>query len=108
MFDRLNADRIASKQLVAEVRATNDLWDEFPGPNGMRKLTPANMAALLRPFRPAIRSVTIWPPSRMKSDSTGSGKGYFRSTFEIAWAKYCSVNEPGASGKVAYLPFGQK
>jgi hypothetical protein len=87
-FDRLNVDRIASKQLVVEVRAINDLWDACPGPRGTHTLTTGSMAALLRPFRPAIRSVTIWRPSRKRGDSTGSGKGYLRSAFATAWAKY--------------------
>jgi Protein of unknown function (DUF3631) len=108
LFNQLNADRITSKQLVIELRGLNDLWDEFSGPNGARKLTTANMAALLRPFRPAIRSVTIWAPGRKRKDTTGSGKGYFRSQFETAWSRYCSTDEPTASGKVAYLPFGEQ
>jgi hypothetical protein len=103
-FDKLNADRIASKQLVTEVRAIDDLWDEFPGPNGTRKLTTSSMAALLRPFRPAIKSVTIWAPSRKRNDTTGSGKGYFRSQFETAWAKYCSAQQTRRVGQRGAVP----
>ena len=103
-FNQLDANNVLSKKLVAEVRAANDLWDEYSTPHGLRKLTEAGMAALLRPFRPRIKSVTIWPLGRKRTDTIGSGKGYHRSQFTTAWARYCPEedNEP-ASGKVAYL-----
>ena len=69
--------------------AIDDLSDEYSTPHGPRKLTEAGMASLLRPFRPPIRSTTIWAPGRKRNDTTGSGKGYHRSQFATAWARYC-------------------
>jgi Protein of unknown function (DUF3631) len=104
VFNQLDDDSVLSKKLVAEVRAVNDLWDEYSTPHGPRKLTEAGLSALLRPFRPRIKSVTIWAPGRKRTDTIGSGKGYNRSQFATAWARYCPEegDEP-ASGKVAYL-----
>jgi hypothetical protein len=86
--------------LVPEVRAVNDLWDECPTPRGPRKLTEAGMAALLRPFRPRIKSVTVWGPGRKHGDTLGSGKGYHRSQFAAAWARYCPEEDDEPTGKV--------
>jgi hypothetical protein len=104
-FNQLGTDPALSKKLVPEVRAVNELWDEYPTPHGPRKLTEAGMAALLKPFRPRIRSVTIWPPGRKRTDTVGSGKGYYRSQFATAWAKYCPEedDEPATGKVVAYL-----
>ena len=104
-FNQLGADEVFREKLVVTVRAINDLWDEYPTKQGVRKLTGAGMTALLRPFRPPIEAVTLWPPNRKRTDTIGSNKGYRRSQFEIAWAKYCPEekgDEP-ASKIVAYL-----
>ena len=101
VFNQLNVDRVTSEQLVKEIRGINDLWDEYPRPNGTtRKLTTSSMTALLKVFRPRIKSGTIWPRGRKRGDTAGSGKGYLRAAFETAWSKYCSASEPAAPSNV--------
>lgn len=57
IFDMRNAERLASKVLVADLIEHDDLWSEYRGPQGdeqPRKLTQGALADLLRPF--GIRS----------------------------------------------------
>ena len=89
VFDRLRIDRIASTQLVKElleIEASG--WSEYRGQRDdqqPRKLTPGEVAKLLRPFH--IKPKLVWPKERTASDK--SSKGYTRAVFENAWVRYC-------------------
>ena len=78
VFDRLAVDRIPSKILVAELLAldiADGLWQECPREGGPpRKLTDRMLAAMLRPFSIAPR--TMWPLLRQPGDQ--GSRGYLR------------------------------
>ena len=94
VFDRLAADRIPSKILVAELLAldiADDLWMECPREGGPpRKLTDRMLAAMLRPF--GITPRTVWPLRRQPDDK--GPRGYFAEQFESVWAAYCGGGTP--------------
>lgn len=72
VFDRSGTDRLATKDLLAELAADERLpWADEP-------LSPEKLAKLLRPL--GIRSRTV----RFADDTA---KGYLREQFESAWAK---------------------
>jgi Protein of unknown function (DUF3631) len=93
VFLRLGVDRITSSELVIELLATNDQWNDWRDDRPGRKLSQADLARLLRPFR--IRSKSIWPAER----TAGSRKGYTRDQFETVWRNYCSAGTAAQSNK---------
>jgi hypothetical protein len=78
------------KALVEEIE--DSLWVEWRGSRDDQRphrLTEAELALLLRPFR--IRPRTIWPTPR--HPETKSAKGYLRAWFEDAWRSYCRSDD---------------
>ena len=65
IFGRTNCDRAASQQLIAELHDLADgMWLEYRGARDdqpPRKLTPAEMARLLRPFGIVSRALSGRP-----------------------------------------------
>ena len=105
IFGRTNCDRAASQQLIAELHDLADgMWLEYRGVRDdqpPRKLTPAEMARLLRPF--GIKPCTVWPPGG-RNEGGKSRKGYYRQQFEQAWARYCSADgTPAHASKIKHL-----
>jgi hypothetical protein len=93
LFDQKRADRLASAVIVDNLNLLpHGLWVDWRGKQDTdtpRPMTPGIMAKLLAPF--GVRPATIWPLNRT-ADSKSS-RGYHRSQFEDAWARYC---QPGA------------
>jgi hypothetical protein len=88
MFDAHGVDRIKSRELVDALNAIEDgLWSEWRG----RKLTPSELARLLRPLH--IRPRSIW--SGPRGPGVSSAKGYHRADFDAAWRAYCPADEDG-------------
>jgi hypothetical protein len=105
IFNQTAADRIASAVLIkALLEIEESGWDEYRGPRDdqvSRKLTQGEMARLLRPF--GIRPRSVWPPGG-RSKRGASRKGYHRTQFESAWARYCETDgTPAHRSNVAYL-----
>ena len=89
IFDDAGGDRVPSAELIRHLIDREDgSWGEFRGLHGdhsPRALSTGQLAVVLKPFD--IRPRSIWPPgSRERSKSR---KGYLRSQFESAWARYC-------------------
>jgi hypothetical protein len=91
IFNRTGANRMASADLITALLDIEESgWDEYRGmrdDQAARKLTPGEMARLLRPF--GIRPRSIWPQAKRREGDT-SRKGYHRTQFESAWQRYCS------------------
>ena len=88
IFEVRGVDRLASKLLLADLLALDEMWSEWRGVRGdehPRKLTQGAIALLLNPF--GIRPRNIWPLHRTPTDT--SARGYMRSWFEQAWRAYC-------------------
>ena len=99
VFDQLNVDRIAGSELIAEVIAMNDYWNDWRDDRLGRKLTLGDLTRLLRQFH--IQSKSIWPVPR--TPSSRSRKGYTRDQFEAAWRSYCSDGTAAQSKKTMRL-----
>jgi hypothetical protein len=106
IFNRTNADRMASIDLIeALIDIDESGWAEYRGvrdDQSPRKLSPGEMARLLKPF--GIRPRSVWPAAK-RHKGTSSRKGYWRSQFESAWARYCDPADGTAaqSNKIAYI-----
>jgi hypothetical protein len=83
IFDARGLDRQFSKSLVEALNAIEDgPWWEWRGVDGKgqpRRLSQDQLAAILKRFD--IRPRSVWSGGK-------SGKGYYRSQFEPAWAAY--------------------
>jgi hypothetical protein len=104
LFDQKRADRLASAAIVDNLNLLpHGLWVDWRGKHDTdapRPMTAGIMAKLLAPF--GIRPATIWPLDR-NADSKSS-RGYFRSQFEDAWARYCQeADTPTQSSKIMRL-----
>jgi Protein of unknown function (DUF3631) len=90
IFDRTNTDRMASIDLIEALLDIDESgWAEYRGvrdDQSSRKLSPGEMARLLKPF--GIRPRSVWPAAKRRKGT--SRKGYWRSQFESAWEKYCA------------------
>ena len=95
VFETRNIDRISSAALVEALHAAeSDLWQEYRGAHddeAPRRLTQATMARLLARF--GIRPQTVWALGGRQQRGPSS-KGYYRSQFEDAWARYCPAGTP--------------
>jgi len=106
IFNRTGADRMASIDLFEALLDIDESgWAEYRGmrdDHSPRKLTPGEMARLLRPF--GIHPCSVWPVGKRRK-GTSSRKGYWRSQFENAWARYCEPTAGTAAqgSKVAYI-----
>jgi uncharacterized protein DUF3631 len=92
VFDDCGLDRLSSEALLHALRALEAEWSEFRGARGDQqphRLRATELATMLRDF--AIRPHSIWPLNR--TSETKSTKGYRRSQFEEAWARYCSDDD---------------
>jgi hypothetical protein len=102
VFDTLGVDRLASPELVQRLIDLEDgSWVEFRGLRGdqhPRRMSQGLLAMLLRPF--GIRPRTVWPRYRTESRSQ---RGYVRSQFETAWARYCPQPTPQHTSKTKGL-----
>jgi hypothetical protein len=109
IFNRTNADRMASIDLIeALIDIDESDWAEYRGvrdDQSPRKLSPGEMARLLKPF--GIRPRSVWPAAKRRK-GTSSRKGYWRSQFESAWARYCApaAGTAAQSNKIAYIGSG--
>jgi hypothetical protein len=96
-------DRITSAALTEAMHNLDDgHWHDYGGPHDdrpPRKLTQAELARLLRPF--GIRPKTIWPAQRQPGSK--SSRGYVRSQFEAAWARYCPDDTPTQTNQISHL-----
>jgi Protein of unknown function (DUF3631) len=90
IFNRMATDRVTSVDLIASLLEIDEsAWGEYRGEQDSqqpRKLSPGEMARLLRPF--GIRPRSVWPLTK-RHEGASSRKGYYRSQFESAWARYC-------------------
>jgi len=89
-FDARAVDRLPSKILLTALHEMDGgNWCEFRGVRGDQqphRLKDSEIATMLLEFR--IKSRTIWPSNRTAESK--SSKGYRRSQFEEAWARYCA------------------
>jgi Protein of unknown function (DUF3631) len=105
IFTCTNADRIASVDLVEALLDIDESgWAEYRGARddqSPRKLSPGEMARLLRPF--GIRPCSLWPAAKRRKGT--SRKGYRRNQFESAWARYCepTAGTPAQGSKIAWI-----
>ena len=103
VFDDCGLDRLSSEALLHALRALEAEWCEFRGARGDQqphKIRATELATMLRDF--AIRPHSIWPPNR--TSETKSSKGYRRSQFEEAWARYCSDDDtPSGTSNITRL-----
>jgi hypothetical protein len=94
-FKVLAVDRCRVAQLVEALHDLHDApWNEYCGHRGTgvpHKIRDAEVTKLLEKY--AIHPGTIWPKTRKRGDSSKSFRGYMRSWFEDAWARYCSVSD---------------
>ena len=87
-YVRGSTDRLATRELIRELSDDDEgPWTDYRGKN--RRISPAELAALLHPFR--IRSRTIW----LADGDTP--KGFLREQFEDAWARYLPAAPPAPS-----------
>jgi hypothetical protein len=104
VFDAHKVDRLTSKALLEALHALDDSdWTEFRGIRGDQsphKLKASELAGMLREF--GIKPRVIWP--LMRNVNSASARGYIRSSFEPAWAKYCAEDVTASpSGKIRAL-----
>jgi hypothetical protein len=103
IFDARGVDRMFSAVLVDALNTLEDsLWSEWRGLRGdqqPRRLSPAELARLLAPFR--IRPRSIWPVRR--ASDVSSKKGYLRSQFEAGWRSYCGDGTPAQPRPIRYF-----
>lgn len=77
-FDARNSDRLPSDDLVAYLLGLEDRpWSEI---NRGKPITKTSLAGRLRPFRIS--------PGSIRLDDGRTPKGYYRATFEDAFARY--------------------
>ncbi len=102
-FEQQSVDRLTSAALVsALLRLGDGDWNEWRGIKEDRpphKLTSSELAAMLRPFHIAPR--TIWPKQR--GSASRSSRGYLRIWFEKAWDAYCRTDTPTHPSEVKPL-----
>jgi hypothetical protein len=106
IFNRTGADRMTSVDLIAALLDVEESgWSEYRGMHDdqqPKKLSAGEMARLLRPF--GIRPRSIWPVAVKRHKGSSSRKGYYRSQFEQAWARYCDPDgTPAQDNKIAYI-----
>jgi putative DNA primase/helicase len=83
-FERRQADRLASRELVGDlVRLEDRPWADWKG----KPLTTNVLARLLKPFKIVPGSI------RVGATGTDTPKGYKRKQFEDAWARYLPAAE---------------
>jgi hypothetical protein len=104
IFNRTAADRMASVELIMALLDIEESgWSEYRGVRDdqtPRQLSQGEMARLLRPF--GIRLRPIWPLAKRRKGT--SKRGYYRSQFEQAWARYCAEDvTPSQASNVAYI-----
>ena len=104
IFNRTAADRMASVELIMALLDIEESgWSEYRGVRDdqtLHKLSQGEMARLLRPF--GIRLRPIWPLAKQRKGT--SKRGYYRSQFEQAWARYCAEDvTPSQASNVAYI-----
>jgi hypothetical protein len=97
-FDAKASDRLASEEIIAHLTELEDRpWPEF---RGGKAITKAQLAKLLKPLR--ISSGTI----RLENGKTP--KGYHRSAFEDAFARYLSPEKNATTPQAKdSAPFGE-
>jgi hypothetical protein len=78
IFDDPSVDKVPSVNLCVRLAELQDR--PWPEANKGRPITPTQLAAMLKPF--GVRSGTI------RMDSGETPKGYHRSSFQDAWARY--------------------
>jgi hypothetical protein len=90
IFDERGVDRITSAELVRHLVAIEDSdWT----------LTQGRMAVMLKPFK--IKPKTIWPQGHRDGESR---KGYLKTQFIDAWARYCDETVTPSQGRgIKYL-----
>ena len=90
--DALKADRCRVDDLIKALHDLHDApWNEYCGHEGKgvpHKIKDAEVTQLLGKYD--IHPKTVWPKNRKKGDASKSYRGYMRSWFEDAWARYCS------------------
>lgn len=86
-FDRLGKDRIATKELIAELILDPERpWATYGGRNRDKPITDRQLSRLLKEFN---RGLGITPRTvRLGSDDTA--RGYYRSDFDNDFAAYLS------------------
>ena len=86
-FDRLGKDRIATKELIAELILDPERpWATYGGRNRDKPITDRQLSRLLKEFN---RGLGITPRTvRLGSDDTA--RGYYRSHFDNDFAAYLS------------------
>jgi hypothetical protein len=99
IFRQLNADRIKSAILAAELHALEDgvgIWSAWRGEaddTSPHAITQGEIALLLRRFdRRNLRPRTIFELGSRK-DRGKAGRGYYREQFEKWWTLYCPKDE---------------
>jgi hypothetical protein len=97
-FDAKATDRLASEEIIAHLTGLEDRpWPEF---RGGKAITKVQLAQLLKPLR--ISSATI------RLDNGKTPKGYHRSTFEDAFARYLSPEKNATTPQAKdSAPFGE-
>ena len=104
-LNQRRVDRFPSKFMVRTLNLLpHGLWIDWRGKEGTdapRPMTQGIMAKLLEPF--GIKPGTIWPLPR--TPDSKSARGYYRSQFEDAWARYCPSEDvtPTHSNKIMSL-----
>jgi Protein of unknown function (DUF3631) len=93
--DVLKDDRCRVEQLIETLHGFHDApWNEYAGHRGTgvpHKIKDAEVTKLLEKY--SIHPGTVWPKQRKRGDESKSFRGYMRSWFEDAWARYCSDDE---------------
>jgi hypothetical protein len=97
-FVDLGVDRAFTEVLLGELH--KGMWSDWTGPNDdqqAHKLTPRELARMLRPFKIYPKTIHQLGPRQSRGQSS---KGYYRKDFEKAWESYC----PRAPGPQAHRP----
>jgi hypothetical protein len=92
--DVLGADRCRVDEMVEALHGLLDApWNEHCGHKGTgvpHKIRDAEVTKLLEKF--GLHPGTVWP-SGPRDDDTRSYRGYMRSWFEDAWARYVTDDD---------------
>jgi hypothetical protein len=95
---------LESEDLVEELKALDDFWLNYRGPNNDRSprpLTQNGLAELLREWD--IRTHSIWPRPRLAGSK--SKRGYYKSQFVNLWRRYALRGDTTTqAGKIIQLP----
>lgn len=93
--DVLKDDRGRVDDIIKALHDLHDApWNEYCGRNGTgapHKICDAEVTQLLARY--GIHPGTVWPKGRKKGDKSKSFRGYMRSWFEDAWARYAREEE---------------